>query len=151
MLRLSLLVLTVVLMISRGSFAFLARPNARTSLLVRNFWPFDKAEAPTGIAIIDAIQTQKEESVSFVIARAGSTLSTVVNEKDPSSGNNAMHIIAKKGHYKFPPAAIPKKLVDSGIDVNAKNGKGETALEISLLSGWQVAVMPFDSIVFSVY
>ena len=131
----------VMVMITRNSFAFLARPNVRTSFLVRNFWPFDKQEDPTGIAIIDAIQSQKEESVTFVIARAGSSLAAVVNEKDPTSGNNAMHIIAKKGHYKFPPAAIPTKLVESGIDVNAKNGKGETALEISLLSGWQVANM----------
>lgn len=52
-------------------------------------------------------------------------------------GNGALHIIAKVGHYKYPPSGIPKLLIDSGIDVNAKNSNGATALEISLLTGWQ--------------
>lgn len=122
-------------MIIGRSFSFVSRPNSRQSAMVRNFWPFDKAEAPTGVAIIDAIQTQNEESVKSALAFGGNK---IINDRDPSSGNNAMHIIAKKGHYKFPPANIPKLLVVSGIDINAKNVKGETALEISLLSGWQV-------------
>ena len=125
----------LVLMIRGSSFTSIMRPNTQASLMVRQFWPFDKAEAVTGIAIIDAIQTQNEESVKSALAFGGNK---IINDRDPSSGNNAMHIIAKRGHYKFPPANIPKLLIVSGIDVNAKNVNGETPLEISLLSGWQV-------------
>lgn len=61
---------------------------------------------------------------------------TYLAETD-NEGNGALHLIAKVGHYKYPPAGIPKLLIESGIDVNAKNSNGATALEISLLTGWQ--------------
>jgi hypothetical protein len=112
------------------SFGLVRLPTTRQSLMVRNFWP-------TGVAIIDAIETQNEDSVKSVLSNGGSNKS-IINERDPATGNNAMHIIAKKGHYKYPPANIPKTLVAGGIDINAKNLKGESPLEISLLSGWQV-------------
>ena len=117
--------------------AFLSRSAPKQSLIARNFWPFDKAADPTGVAIIDAVQSQSDDKVKFLLSR-GEAINSIVNEIEPATGNNAMHIIAKKGHYKFPPANIPKMLVEAGIDINAKNGKGETPLEISLLSGWQV-------------
>ena len=120
------------------TLALVRLPTTRQSLMVRNFWPFDKAAALTGVAIIDAIETQNEDSVKSVLSNGGSNKS-IINERDPATGNNAMHIIAKKGHYKFPPANIPKTLVAGGIDIDAKNLKGESPLEISLLSGWQVS------------
>ena len=137
MLHLQVLLAFVLLgMFSRCS-SFAPRPTARLSL-ARSFWPFDKQEAPIGVAIIDAIQSQNEGTVKSALATGGST---IVNGVDPVSGNNAMHIIAKKGHYKYPPDNIPKLLVTNGINVNARNGRGETALEISLLSGWQVVTV----------
>ena len=54
-----------------------------------------------------------------------------------AEGNGPLHIIARVGHYKYPPAGIPKFLIESGININARNYSGVTALEISLLSGWQ--------------
>jgi hypothetical protein len=30
-----------------------------------------------------------------------------------------MHVIAKRGHYEFPPADLPAFLIDAGIDINA--------------------------------
>ena len=57
-----------------------------------------------------------------------------------------MHWIAEKGHYQYPPSGIPKLLVDSGLDLNARNPAGSTALEISLLKGWQkIAMLLLDS------
>lgn len=61
----------------------------------------------------------------------------ITNIKVDVDGNNAMHIIAKKGHYQFPPSEIPKTLIDGGLNINAKNKDNKTSLEISLLSGWQ--------------
>jgi ankyrin repeat protein len=52
----------------------------------------------------------------------------------------------KKGHYKFPPAEIPALLVQSGADLEAKDAQGRTALQVSLLSGWQnIAKLLLDS------
>ena len=91
--------------------------------------PFEKK---SGIPIIDAINDGNKDLINEIIAKG----KDYVNEKD-SNGNNAMHIIAKKGHYRFPPNEIPTTLIKGGIDINAKNAQQKTALEISLLSGWQ--------------
>jgi ankyrin repeat protein len=65
-------------------------------------------------------------------------------------GNGPLHVIARIGHYKYPPAGIPKLLIDSGVDVNAKNHNGATALDISLLSGWQKVYIALPSFGFHV-
>jgi ankyrin repeat protein len=118
----------------------------RRNVLTHGFWPFDKQDSPTGVAIIDAVGSRSVESVEAVLSRNRPNISRIVNERSPMNNDNAMHIIARKGHYKYPPMVIPKLLVDSGIDINATDGNGETALEISLLSGWQkIAMLLLDS------
>ena len=89
--------------------------------------PFEKK---SGIAIIDAVNAKDDNLIKQIISRG------LINEKD-SNGNNALHIIAKKGHYIFPPTEIPSTLIAGGININEKNNDNKTALEISLLSGWQ--------------
>lgn len=139
MLQLKLSFVMIMFICSRfsPSLALVRLPTSRQSLMVRNFWPFDKAAAPIGVAIIDAVESQNEDSLKALLSNGGSNKS-IINERDPATGNNGMHIIAKKGHYKYPPGNIPKALIAGGIDINAKNLKGESPLEISLLSGWQV-------------
>ena len=66
---------------------------------------FTKGE-PTGVEIIDGIQTKDLNVVSQIIAKGRE----YVNAKD-KNGNNAMHIIAKQGHYKFPPSKKYKYFV----------------------------------------
>lgn len=85
---------------------------------------------PTGVPIIDAVIDNNEQEIRKYLS------ASEINKID-SKQNTAMHVIAKLGHYKYPPAAVPTLLIDSGININAKNGDGLTALEISLLSGWQ--------------
>ena len=86
---------------------------------------------PTGVPIIDAVILNDESKIRSHLTPAE------VNQVDAKTKNTAMHIIAKLGHYKYPPAGVPSLLIDSGISIDAKNGDGQTALEISLLSGWQ--------------
>ena len=88
------------------------------------------------ITLIDAVKNRDEKKVKELISAKISLTET------DQAGNGALHIIAKEGHYKFPPSGIPKLLIDSGIDINAKNSNGATALEISLLSGWQKVTLP---------
>ena len=97
---------------------------------------FGGKDTPTNIPIIDAVFTKNKDTIEAALARSSN-----INEKDPSTGNNAMHFIAKKGHYQYPPADIPTLLIDRGIDINATNMENKTALEISLLSGWQKIAM----------
>ena len=81
--------------------------------------------------LLDAVNSRDARIVQVAIGK------NIPLDETDQSGNGALHIIAKEGHYKFPPSGIPKLLIDSGIDINAKNSNGATALEISLLSGWQ--------------
>mmetsp|Transcript_26335 Transcript_26335/g.71258 ORF Transcript_26335/g.71258 Transcript_26335/m.71258 type:complete len:203 (+) Transcript_26335:50-658(+) len=58
------------------------------------------------------------------------------NERGPT-GETPLLYIAKEGHYKYPPQEIPQMLIDMGADLEQKNSQNLTALEVSLLSGWQ--------------
>lgn len=110
--------------------------HPRTSDSAQAMWPFGKDNTPSsGVPLIDAIRSRDESLIRSILSKNPKD----VNAVDPSTGQNAMHIIASRnqGHYKFPPEGIPKYLIDSGININAKDNTGKTALEISLLSGWQ--------------
>ncbi|GLI66316.1 hypothetical protein VaNZ11_010094 [Volvox africanus] len=58
------------------------------------------------------------------------------NERD-ATGDTPLLMIARAGHYKYPPGEIPAALVKAGADMEAKDNNGLTALQVSLLSGWQ--------------
>ena len=105
-------------------------------------WPFEFGkQTETGVPIIDAVLTRNIDTVRALLSRDAQA----VNEKS-ANGSNAMHIIAKQGHYKFPPDGIPKLLIDSKINIDEKNNDGKSALEISLLSGWQkIAMLLLDN------
>lgn len=91
-------------------------------------------------SVIAAVQDRDESKLRSLISSG-----IDVNGIDPEIGNG-MHWIAEKGHYQYPPSGIPKLLVDAGLDLNAKNPAGSTALEISLLKGWQkIAMLLLDS------
>ncbi|GFR45160.1 hypothetical protein Agub_g6544 [Astrephomene gubernaculifera] len=59
------------------------------------------------------------------------------DERDATSGDTPLLMIARAGHYKYPPSEIPAALVRAGADLEARDKAGLTALQISLLSGWQ--------------
>ncbi|KAG2498660.1 hypothetical protein HYH03_003406 [Edaphochlamys debaryana] len=88
----------------------------------------EPAQSPlwTGLKKLDlgAVQTA---------IRSGADL----NEREVGSGDTPLLMIARQGHYKYPPAEIPAALVKAGADMEAKDGKGMTALQVSLLAGWQ--------------
>ncbi|MEW5297985.1 MAG: hypothetical protein WDW38_003716 [Sanguina aurantia] len=59
-----------------------------------------------------------------------------LNEVD-ANGDTALLYIARAGHYKFKPSEIPAALLKAGANKEAKDSKGLTALQVSLLAGWQ--------------
>eukprot|EP01038_Epipyxis_sp_PR26KG_P010138 gene10138-13638_t len=95
----------------------------------------------TSIPFIDAVLSHDYDLAKSILLAN----SNAVNIVD-SNGQNAMHIVAKKGHYKYPPGGIPLFLIQNGININAKDKAGSTPLEISLLSGWQkIAMLLLDN------
>ena len=93
-----------------------------------------QAKSSGSEGLLDAVKNFDRNRIKELVSQPGAPSS--VAETD-SMGNGPLHIIARIGHYKYPPAGIPKLLIESGVDVNAKNNNGATALDISLLSGWQ--------------
>ena len=125
----------------QSSSSLLKTTEAKANL---KMWPFqsNQQDQPIGIPILNAVLSKNIE----VIRGMNSKDIDQINQVDPSTGNNALHIIAKKGHYQYPPHEIPKLLIEKGIDMNRKNLNNKTALEISLLSGWQkIAMLLLDS------
>lgn len=88
------------------------------------------------LSLIDLVKAGKVDSVKALLARSDAF--DIVKETEQATGDNAMHIVAKQGHYKWvPEVGVPRLLIDCGIDVNAKNKNGQSPLELSLLRGWQ--------------
>jgi len=54
----------------------------------------------------------------------------LLNVKDPQFGATLLHWAALRGH-----AAVAEYLVAQGADVNAKNGAGETPLQVAQRAG----------------
>lgn len=54
-----------------------------------------------------------------------------------ADGDTPLLYIARAGHYKYPPTEIPQSLINAGADLDVKDKRGLTALQVSLLSGWQ--------------
>jgi ankyrin repeat protein len=101
----------------------------------------------SGEGLLDAVKNFDRNRIKELVSQPGALSS--IAETD-SMGNGPLHVIARIGHYKYPPAGIPKLLIDSGVDVNAKNHNGATALDISLLSGWQKVYIALPSFGFHV-
>jgi ankyrin repeat protein len=140
---LALILLQTTALLRTSSGSPIAVHHQRTSTQRQLFsFLFPKDDSRTGIAIIDAVKSRNMDTIEAVLARAAGNRAVAVNEKDPATGDNAMHYISRKGHYAFPPMKIPTYLIDvGGIDINATNADNQTALEIALLSGWQKIAM----------
>ena len=101
------------------------------------------AKGDTQLDLIDLVKKKDLMGIRALLERGPGA--EVLNETDGASGNTALHLIAMQGHYKWPPKGIPTLLLDHGIDVDKKNGLGQTPLVISLLRGWQkIATLLLD-------
>eukprot|EP00928_Gymnodinium_smaydae_P014609 TRINITY_DN1537_c0_g1_i2.p1 TRINITY_DN1537_c0_g1~~TRINITY_DN1537_c0_g1_i2.p1 ORF type:complete len:502 (-),score=92.93 TRINITY_DN1537_c0_g1_i2:48-1553(-) len=67
------------------------------------------------------------EEVEALIAESGLAPEAATKLADPQNGNQALHVAAQNGHRE-----LSDFLLGAGADVNARNGKGQTPLHMSV-------------------
>jgi hypothetical protein len=78
------------------------------------------AVPPRAPELIDAVLTTEIDEVLRVLDDADADVNATDGE-----GNTALHVVAKLGHRTYPPAGIPRLLLDRGADVHARNDDGK--------------------------
>jgi uncharacterized protein len=90
------------------------------------------AQMSTGYRFLEAVRKKDGALVIDALAVPGSTL---VNTKDVTSGDTAMHIVTARRDLTW-----MNFLISHGANVNLKNAKGETPLEIATRASFHEGV-----------
>lgn len=78
--------------------------------------------------IHSAIRWGKSEAeMEAIVSSVGASMATAVEVEDLRNGNRCLHVAAQNGHN-----SLVKFLIQLKADVNARNGKGQTALHMSV-------------------
>ncbi len=86
----------------------------------------------TSYKFLQAVREAKGEDVTKLLNEPGST---VVNTKDYSSGETALHIVAKRGD-----ATYTRFLLQKGANPNLRDGKGNTPLMVAVFANAEPVV-----------
>ena len=86
-----------------------------------------------GYRFLQAIRDSDGNEVNSLLAKPGTT---VVNAKDYSSGETALHIVAKRGDTVY-----TRFLLQKGANPNIRDARGTTPLAAAVIAG-QDAVIP---------
>ena len=81
------------------------------------------AQFPTGYKFLEAVKKKDGQAVTDALNQPGST---VVNTKDVSSGDTALHLVVARRDVTW-----IRFLASRGANVNARNVKGETPLQLA--------------------
>lgn len=76
---------------------------------------------------LEAVRNAKGDEVINILSKPGSR---IINTRDPSTGEGALHIVTKRGDSKY-----LKYLLQQGADPNLRDGKGNTALILAVQLG----------------
>lgn len=82
-----------------------------------------QAQFSTGYKFLEAVRKKDGQEVTDMLASPGST---VINTRDATSGDTAMHIVVARRD-----ATWIRFLAAKGANVNARNSKGETPLQLA--------------------
>ena len=91
-----------------------------------------QAQFSSGYKFLEAVKKKDGQEVTDMLALPGST---VVNTKDISSGDTAMHIVTQRRDVTW-----IRFLAQKGANVNARNNKGETPLQLASNLGFAEGV-----------
>ena len=82
-----------------------------------------QAQFSSGYKFLEAVRKKDGQQVTDMLASPGST---VINTRDATSGDTAMHIVVARRD-----ATWIRFLATKGANVNARNSKGETPLQLA--------------------
>ena len=86
------------------------------------------AQYSAGYKFLEAVKKKDGQAVTDALALPGST---IVNTKDVTSGDTALHLVTARRDVTW-----IKFLVAKGANVNARNGKGQTPLQLATALGF---------------
>ena len=90
------------------------------------------AQFSIGYQFLEAIRKKEGDKVTDMLAEPGTT---VINTRDITSGNTALHIVTGRRDLTWMTFLIGK-----GANVNIRNARGETALELATRSSFHEGV-----------
>ncbi|MCA1661505.1 MAG: ankyrin repeat domain-containing protein [Novosphingobium sp.] len=91
-----------------------------------------QAQFSTGYKFLEAVKKKDGREVTDMLAAPGST---VINTKDISNGDTALHIVVARRDTTW-----IRFLAAKGANVNARNNKGETPLQLASNLGFEDGV-----------
>jgi len=91
-----------------------------------------QAQFSTGYKFLEAVKKKDGREVTDMLALPGTT---VVNAKDVSSGDTALHIVTQRRDVTW-----IRFLAQKGANINARNNKGETPLQLASNLGFAEGV-----------
>jgi hypothetical protein len=90
------------------------------------------AQMSIGYKFLEAVKKKEGNTVTDMLAEPGTT---VINTKDVTSGDTALHIVTKRRDLTW-----MTFLVARGANVNMRNVRGETPLELATRGGFNEGV-----------
>lgn len=91
-----------------------------------------QAQFSEGYKFLEAVRKKEGEKVESALSTPGST---IINTRDVTSGETAMHIVAARRDLTW-----LQYLASKGANVNARDGQGRTPLQVASNLGWRDGV-----------
>lgn len=82
-----------------------------------------------GYQFLDAVRNDKSQDVINILAKPGTR---IINAQDPSTGEGALHIVAKRGDARY----TQFLLAQDGVDPNLRDSRGNTPLLYAVRGGY---------------
>ena len=109
------------------------RPVLLLAALVTVATPAGAQQQSEGYKFLQAVRDAKNDDVIAMVERPGSR---IVDTRDVSTGEGAVHIVVKRGDLPY-----LNYLLQHGADPNLRDGRGDTPLLIAVTIG-QVGLIP---------
>lgn len=92
-----------------------------------------QAQFSEGYKFLEAVRKKEGDKVESALSTAGST---IVNTRDVTSGDTALHIVTARRDLTW-----LNFLAGRGANVNARDGQGRTPLQLATNLGWRDGVV----------
>lgn len=105
----------------------IARLFAVAALFLAAATPVAAQQQSKGYKFLEAVRSAKGDEVVKILDEPGQT---IVNARDVTSGEGALHIVVKRGDETY-----LRYLLSKGADPNLRDGRGDTAMLLAVQYG----------------